>query len=332
MSPRFATALVATALALLAGPAAPVGAAPNSPLASVPRLSFPLPPWAPPQLRALVPARPAPRRSRHPFEPSFEFKAPHGYTITVAGSENRVALIVGRKHSLTATEYVTHGTVTRRRIEASFGAFGKLSMRFGPARGRRGRPHAVCRAHRQVVTRHGVFRGTLSFRGEGDYLSFDVHRVRGEITSLGSRCRGSHGIFEILTRSNRPRKPREHGPEPRLFFAGWRHAVDAAGFIALDLFGEPFFLAESEHTEGRLAIVRFAAAIGRHRSFTLNDALTQAKLSPRRPFQGAGVYRAAPDGTKTWEGSLSVNFPGAPHFSLTGPPFEPELAAGFPGF
>ncbi len=324
MRPRTAIALAATSVALIAAQAAPAAAA---------GLPFQLPSWAPAQLRAAVRERtqPSHHHRRNPFTVSFKLHAPSGYEVAVTGSENRVVLEVGHKHVDAITAYVVPGMVTRKRLVADFGSLGKLSMRFGPLkRGPGSHPRAVCRFHRRVLHRHGVFRGRLSFDGENEYLSLTARHATGEVTSYGSRCRSRSRSLPFLRTGSHPKKPHDNGPEPRFFFAGWRHDVDSADFLALELFGIPLFLAESEQSEGRLAIVHLAFAIGHSpRTFTLDDAITHATLSPPKPFHGTGTYNAAPDGTKAWEGPLTVNFPGAPGYVLTGPPFEPEVEAGF---
>jgi hypothetical protein len=323
---RAAIALLVTWAALLAAQAAPAAGA---------GLPFQLPSWAPAQLRALVPGVLAPRpqpshQRRNPFAVSFKLHAKGGYEVAVIGTENRVVLEVGRKHTSAITAYVVPGVVTRKRLVGDFGAFGRISMRFRPpTRGRGSDPHTVCKSHHRVLRRHGVFRGSLRFDGEDGYVSLRAHRVAGEVTSVGRPCR-SRRAGPLLPIASRPKEPRDLGPEPRFFFAGWRHAIDAANLVALEIFGIKLFLASSEHSEGRLAIVRLAFALGfKPRNFTLNDQITRATLSPPAPFHGTGTYTAAPDGTKTWEGPLSVNFPGAPRFALTGPPFEPLVEAGF---
>jgi hypothetical protein len=313
---------MAASVALLGAQSAPAAAS---------GLPLRLPSWAPAQLRALVRSRTQPsHHRRNPFTLSFKVHAAHGYEALVVGTEHRVLVEVARRHSDAITAYVAPGVVTRKRLVADFGAFGKLSMSFrGPVRGPGSDPRSVCKFQHRVLRRRGVFHGRFKFDGEGDYLTLRVHRAAGEVTSFGSRCRGRGAPLPFLSAS-RPNKPRDNGPEPRIFFAGWRHAVDSAEFIALEIFGSTLFLAISEQSEGRLAIVRLAFAIGHtRRAFTLDDALTHATLSPPAPFHDTGTYTAAPDGTKTWEGPLSVDFPGAPRFALTGPPFEPLLDAGF---
>ena len=66
------------------------------------------------------------------------------------------------------------------------------------------------------------------------------------------------------------------------------------------------------------------------KTFVSDDALTSATLRPPAPFHGKGTYSAGPDGTKAWTGPLSVAFPGAPRFPLTGTQFK-RVATGRAG-
>jgi hypothetical protein len=55
-----------------------------------------------------------------------------------------------------------------------------------------------------------------------------------------------------------------------------------------------------------------------------------ATLEPPPPFEGTGVFHFEPgrsvfDGTATWEGSLTVVFPGTEEIPLAGPKVEAEL-------
>lgn len=59
----------------------------------------------------------------------------------------------------------------------------------------------------------------------------------------------------------------------------------------------------------------------------VGNALIFARVSPPPPFSGTATFRAAPDGTRTWTGLLTVNFPGAEHYPLVGPQFK--AAIGF---
>ena len=108
-----------------------------------------------------------------------------------------------------------------------------------------------------------------------------------------------------------------------------RDGVDFTGFLAIEGRRKTTFLATNEETRGKLAITRVAILRSKAKAVRANEALTRARVSPPAPFHGTGLYRAAPDGTITWSGSLSVNFPGDPRFSLVGPNYETLIEVPF---
>ncbi len=314
----FRRLLLVAALALLAVPAA----ATASPLG----FPFDLSAGLPPQLRAQVPGQMAPSDSPAPFQPVFVLAAHDGYRVGVIGIGSAVVLEVVRGHSRAMTAYVARGTVTPHRLQASFGKFGKVAMRFRPSAEQARKPHR-CKGAGRFMARRGVFVGRVRFRGEDEYLSVDAHRAKGQVSSLAPRC--GRGSFARPGRhAVRPSREGGWGVELTSLSASWRRAVNSTSFGALAFGDKTFFLASTQQSQGPLAIFR-VATVATTRAFTIDDALTLARVTPPAPFAGTGTYRAAPDGTRTWTGGLSVNFPGAPRLPLTGPQFKTRLDAGF---
>jgi hypothetical protein len=250
------------------------------------------------------------------------------------------------KH-VAGTTYVAHGTATEGRLQASFGELGEISMHFRPAKNRTWvKPDRNCRGLGQFMVRHGVWEGTLRFRGEGGYLSLDLHRVRGTVETIAPQCRDASGESSALPRPAadprsqpliRPSQEASLGKEVPVLQARWRHGVGAAEFVGgAGREGSTFFVS-TEEARGSVAIFRSARAEGEPKAVRADNALTRADLKPPSPFHGTGRYRAAADGSKTWSGGLSVSFPGAPRYELTGDPFEstlelfPELLVGLIG-
>ena len=316
----FARRLVlATALALVAFPAYVSAAAPGlgfGPLEAVP-----------PRLRAEVPREMDPQRSPAPFLPVFELKASHGYRVGVIGIGSAVILEVARNHGRAITAYVARGTVTPGRLEASFGKLGRVAMRFRPSANRTWeKPHRHCKGSGRFLNRRGVYVGDVRFSGEGGYISIHAHRAKGLVSTVASQCRG----VPPATPTRRSTGSRGGGGlELDFLGASWRHGVSSTSLGAIALGGKALYFATTAQSQGELAIFRFAFVSGPGRGFTADNALTRAQISPPAPFKGTGAYRAAPDGTKTWSGGLSVNFPGAPRLPLTGPQFKAELYASF---
>lgn len=303
-----------------------------------------IPAAAPPQFRAALRAKLHMPPPSHAFESRFDLEAQHGYTVTVVGEGDVVALEVSRplprgkgnllekllgfKQSVTA--YVARGTVTEHRIVASFGKFGKVDVRFRPSgqvveSGQRRR----CRGADHFTSQLGVFVGGVRFNGEGHYVAVRSHRAKGRVRSpLNLHC-SSRSPHQFA--SSRARPVHEHPIfSPTFLTATSRHGVSALELITLQLGNSTLFAAVNEESLGSMARVRFAlATASSKKAFSFNEAVTGAAIAPPEPFHGEGAYRAASDGTTTWTGTLSVSFPGAPRLPLTGEAFKATLTTGF---
>ncbi|MDX6609590.1 MAG: hypothetical protein QOF85_1515 [Solirubrobacterales bacterium] len=300
-----------------------------------------IPAAVPPQFRTLVRARLHMPKPQQGFESRFEIEAGHGYELSVIGQGDVVAVEVTRptrsKSPLerllgldqAVTDYVARGTVTQRRIAASFGKFGSVDVRFRPSgRVLRSEPRRRCRGGDRFTNRLGVFVGAVRFSGEKHYVAVRAHRARGRIRSpLHLHC----ALPPIRPPAQSRARPLSPHPifTPATLTAGWRHAVAATELFVLRARTATLFLALSEESTGSIAELRYGLATAPSKVFDFNDALTAATIAPPAPFHGKGVYAAAPDGTTSWTGPLSVSFPGAPRTPLTGPQFEVELSAGY---
>ena len=258
------------------------------------------------------------------FRSGFVLKA-DGYKVGVSTFGNAVFLEVwrGRNRQRVQTAYLARGVARPERLQATFGHLGKVKMRFRESRNRTwvGK-RRTCRGANRFIKRRGVFRGNLRFKGEGGYISIRIHRAKGAVVTQAPKCRRRHGGggFNL---------PFGNFSQPlSALLAITRDGVDSTAFLAMEDKRSTLFLASNEESRGKLAIVRIG--IVRKRSHVrIDDSLTSASLSPPAPFHGSGHYQAAPDGSTAWSGSLSVNFPGAPRFPLTGPNFESFLEVPF---
>ncbi len=269
------------------------------------------------QVGAPVPATPR-------FRSGFVVEAEHGYKLQVITFGTAVVLDVFRKqhHGRTEVEtaYVARGVSAPQRLQATFGQFGKVAMRFRPTTDR---SRLICRQGTQLRQRRGLFVGRLEFKGEGGYVSVALHRAKGSVMTPAGRCPLSRKARQQL------REALEAFFEPQAaIFATTRSGVNTTGFLTLDHKDKADYLAVREEARGRLTIIRYAAAL-RSKPFHPNEAATAVNVRPPAPFHSSGHYRAAPDGTTAWSGHLSVNFPGAPRYPLTGPQFQVSLEAPF---
>lgn len=300
-----------------------------------------IPSLVPPQFRALMRDSVKVARPHRGFEASLRLEARDGFEVVVFGVGNVVAIEVARRKShpnplerflgvdRAATAYVTRGVVTRHRIEASFGRLGKVDVRFRPS----GRvvtsdPRRHCSGPDRFTSRLGVFAGIVRFHGEKHYVTADARRAKGRVrTPLRLAC--SQPFFALDAPAARARPVRQHPSfEATALSAGHREAVAGTEVFAFRVRKLTLFFAISEENTGRMAEIRYGFATAPSKLFSANDALTRVRVRPPAPFHGTGVYAAAPDGTTTWEGNLSVSLPGAPRLPLTGDRFTAKLEAG----
>lgn len=267
-----------------------------------------------------APVKPALR-----FRSGFVVEGSNDYKVGVSTFGGAVILEVwrGKKEQRTSTAYLARGVSTPERLQATFGQFGRVSMRFRESRNRSWRgQRRNCRGSSRFVKRRGVFVGNLRFRGEGGYVSVRIGRAKGTVVSEAKKCRDRRGPPSLPDLSLL-----FFQPETALLALS-REGIDSTAFIALEGRRNTLFLVTDEESRGKLAIVR--VGVVRERSpIQINEALTSVRLNPPAPFHGTGRYLAFPDGSSTWSGDLSVNFPGAPRFPLTGPSFETLLEVPF---
>lgn len=331
MTRRVGRSIALTAVALVAF----VSVAQADPLA--------LPVPIPPQLRALLRERIQPSPARSDFESRFAMKVGHGYEMAVIGRGQVVQVEIGRPSSLrqgppgdspigasaSLAFYIARGMVTPHRIVASFGKFGRVDMRFKPT----GAPiksqfRRRCRGVDHFTIQRGVFVGGVRFTGEGNYVTAHSHRVRGRVrTPLRLRCAPPrfHSRAASLQRGIHPIDFGFHAS----LSASWRHGVESTDLFSFGLRKSQLTAAFTEQSLGSVALIHFGLAVSKPKILTVDNALTAATLTPPPPFHGKGAYSAAPDGTKTWTGPLSISFPGAPRWPLTGEQFKVEVNTSF---
>lgn len=298
-----------------------------------------IPAVVPPKFRPLVRAglHSSKQTPRPEAESRFALKTRQGYEVVVIAVRDTVVLEIARSRSDASvslrkgralTAYVAHGTVTPGRIEAEFGRLGKIAVQFHPS-GQilRSKSPRHCKGAR-FTRRFGVFTGTVRFTGENHYVAVRAHRAKGLTRSplyLNCASRNFHAGARRLSRQA------GHFPSftPTILAAFWRQVVSSTNFFSFQIGKRTLYLAVTEESKGSMAEVRYATIVAPSKTFVSDDALTSATVRPPPPFHGRGSYTAAPDGTKSWTGSLSVSFPGSPRFPLTGTQFEDMLATGF---
>jgi hypothetical protein len=297
---------------------------------------------APPRFRPLLREELHTGGGRGSFatESRLTLKSQHGYRLAVIGEGNVVALVVMRDRryrtgsgdavarSRAVTVYVTRGRATRSRIEGSFGSLGSIAVRFRPSGRMATGDRRRCLGRRRFVYRRGSFVGRIRFTGEHRYVAVHAHRVKGRMrTPLHLHCRGADARLPLRQRGLRS-TARRRRPSFAVLSAEHREATTGTELLALQAGRVALLVATAEESLGETAEVRYGLVVAPGTSLRHDDSLTSATLAPPRPFHGKGVYRAAPDGTTTWAGSLAIAFPGTPRLPLAGSGFAAELEAG----
>src|SRR5262249_30241005 len=152
------------------------------------------------------------------------------------------------------------------------------------------------------------------------YVAVRAHRAKGLVRSPVRLHCSTQNFYPRARRSSR--RAGSSRSTPTILDAHWRQALSSTDFFAFQVRERSLYVVVAQQSMGSMAAVRCGIAIAPSGTFARDDALTSATLKPPVPFHGEGIYGAAPDGTKSWTGSLSVAFPGAPRFPLTGTQFE----------
>lgn len=275
-----------------------------------------------------------------------------GYGITVdALGHHRVTLTVSKSNQLAS--YTTRGKVSRHQVQADFGRFGGLSLRFhGKRRPFRTAPHrpakhrrkrTVCRG-RAPQREIGRFRGTIEFEGQRGYTRLAVGKLRGEVRrSYRQVCR----LVPVRRHRERPRpavasasSANPFGFNLTLLSARSRVGGALTRFTAISL--EPprgipvprkdlfsIVTASLQERVGRVRVFRSAMQFAAPKRIRISrrgvDPAT-ARLALAAPFGGRAHYKAADAGKPaSWTGSLGVRLLGSGLLPLTGPRFHVVL-------
>jgi hypothetical protein len=223
-----------------------------------------------------------------------------------------------------SAEYSVPGVLTKRRLEANLGPFGRVHLRItgnrhraasGSATGRLSpggpsRVQSAAKRWRTVLLLCGsddpferkTFRGRIRFEGENGYTAIHADQAKGAYFFGKAGCsRGHRARGTFLTAKSGPVE----------FFAG-KYKSDPR---------HSYLYASEEETAGRVSIERSAGNF-RGAVFDFNSDFTTAHVQPSEgPLTGSADF-AAPD---QWTGDLTASFPGEPPVALTGPEFKARL-------
>lgn len=253
-----------------------------------------------------------------------EFKGSNGYRIHIFSLDRGTVLLRTQKGGISTDYVVGNAFVGADRMRAKLPGLGSISLRFHPSGAVR-HPAAPgnCEGPRETV-REGVARGTIRFVGEREYTQAERHEVRAESVEWEKlRCR-----FRTHKRGARNWVGRFLASEweggPTGFTATkYRPGVVKGGRVVFDARTFP-------SSKGPLTVYRRATVVAPASTFRVPEPDTYPEhviLSPPPPFAGTGTFARTPESTFTWEGDLSIQFPGIDPIPLTGPSFEPRYCA-----
>ena len=255
-----------------------------------------------------------------------QFAGSDGYKFSLGGYGATAVINAsksGRSGGRAWSTYVARGKITASAIHASFGALGRVAMRFHPSGGvTYGKRHRRCVGPDRYTIQPGVFVGSVRFRGEGGYTAANVHRVKGKIvTPRRLRCLDTF-LEEFRHTGQKPAKKKAKVTRLSAFM---RSGLTAVLFGVGERGGKTGYLAEIEQTVGSVGVFRGVFVKASPATFSFDSALSFAGVTPPAPFNGSASFQRTPTGAKSWTGSLAVSFPGAGNVPLTDPRFKAQL-------
>lgn len=239
----------------------------------------------------------------------------NGYELELDAIRFKRKLVVGlsaQRETASASYEVT--VKNSPGIHATFGSLGQVGLGFHRQKKVVERPERNCRWIIEV----GVFRGKVSFVGEGGYVAVDATNPKGEIFRLPDGFCGLGSFRPGLP----PGLPRETVLAARMKTEA-REVSFRASRERSDRGVIQFSAETSERVEG-MRIDRSVRVSGKQGEFTATGT-SRAAVSPPAPFSGYATFRDPEPGPIAWEGPLTVTLPGLASLPLTGAGFTARL-------
>jgi len=278
----------------------------------------------------LLPSTAAADSNHYSVDPGYtthvELKGANGYRVNLyAGNRHRVTIKV-RKAGVVA-EYQTRGAKRGKYgVVAGFPGFGRVSFQF-KANGRHHRfsPPPWCDGPDGLAL-EGRILGRIRFDGEERYTSVSVERAKAEVEIWPRlRCR----YLEPDVRRQRRRWTATFGAYgetfPSIEFTAKRYSRRLHPASRQVVFN--VFTGRREHG---IWIHRSARVVAGNSPFAVPDPRESPEnviLRPPPPFSGTGIFQRTPESVFTWEGDLSIQFPGVDPLPLTGLRFAIDYCA-----
>jgi hypothetical protein len=265
----------------------------------------------------------APQRGHGAFA-KFSLKANNGLSAEVVTTGDTVDLEISGHHQFVG--YRVKGEVSERRVVARFGNLGRISVSFRPAG--KGFPKFDSDGcpRKAVTVLKGVFVGTIELRGERDYVTIDTPRARGSVRIQRRQECGAQRRLDAKAHSSGAGE--EESEVATLEAKAGTRIFRAAGNREPDGSGRALFFGGVLERRGPMQIGR-GAIVTAPSAFIFDHAGGTATVQPPSPFSGSATLATRPDGSKSWEGSLSVSLLGVDPVALAGADFQAKLLREF---
>lgn len=254
-------------------------------------------------------------------------QANHGLSAKLEADDDEIELTL-RKSGQQAV-YSAPGEVSAEGISVDFGSLGEFVVAYQPFRTLETHgPNRHCEGE-PATTTEGYFRGTMRFRGEGDYARIEARRVKGTLV-LHPEWSCDYG------RARASRTLARTANQEATLVANSRR--DAIRFGVLASRGEDdrpqtFFFAVNQEVREKVAISRFTYASTRAAAgFKFDNRRGSAFADPPAPFAGFARYLRRPDAPDSWKGPLTVPLLGLGRVHLAGPGFHARMVPRLPEF
>jgi hypothetical protein len=245
----------------------------------------------------------------------------NGYSIHISVNPRRHLILQVTKEGF-AAEYMTRDVLANTdRVKAKLLGLGTISVQFHP-RGPVRHPSLPGCGKKRPTVQQGVVRGTIRFVGEQEYTQVEVHEAEAATEKPTSWLCRYGAKFEPNPREREWVSKFSAEAEGGLFLARkYRPGViDGGQVLYLAETGEAF-----ETTSGRVPLTIYRHVMVPAPVSTFSDVRPEhLTVSPPPPFSGTGTLARTPESVFTWEGDLSVQFPGLDPIPLAGPSFGSE--------
>lgn len=281
-------------------------------------------------LACVLPPSAVADRNHYTAEPGYsthvQLVGSNGYRINVSvGNRHWVTIKVRDDKSL--TQYSTRGAkLGRYGASAQFPGLGQIRFRFA-ANGRRHRvpPPPWCEGPAGRML-EGRIRGRIRFTGEEGYTRVTAHHAKAEVETWPKlRCRYLEPNGEERSRRWAATFSAFRERSPNVSFSAHRFARHLR-----PLSKRVMFRASTGSLRGPMQILRSVSVTADNSTFVVPDpeaAPENFTLALPPPFSGTAAFQRTPESVFTWEGDLSVEFPGVEPMSLTGPDFNTRYCA-----